>query len=212
MPRYPLPPELLAQHHDARAIDGDSLALTVAGAETRLRLWGIDAPEHGQPWADQATKALRDLVAGHEWRITRRGVDRYGRHLVTMASNECHDLATALVLAGHAWHYEPLAPAARHLANAQRAAQRARIGLWSIAPAIEPWLWRRASKRAAALAAAPPAPRARARLNPDTVLTDQRAGLYHRVTCAGRPRTSIYATLRAAAARGLKPCAACFDG
>ena len=126
-----------------------------------------------------------------------------------MATDDGHDLATALVLGGHAWHYEPLAPAARHLTNAQREAQRARIGLWAVAPVVAPWIWRRSSKRAMALAAAPASPRSRAPLHLDCVLCDRHAGVYHRITCAARPRASIYSTTRAATARGLRPCPEC---
>ncbi len=58
-----------------RVVDGDTFELGVPDGEratTRVRLWGVDTPEMGeprgapppQPWARQATEFTRDTLAG----------------------------------------------------------------------------------------------------------------------------------------------------
>lgn len=56
-----------------------------------MRLWGIDAPERGEPGADEATEALKRQVAdcGGVIRIrfipSERKRDHFGRLLATIA-------------------------------------------------------------------------------------------------------------------------------
>jgi endonuclease YncB( thermonuclease family) len=70
----------------ARVIDGDTIEI----ANNRIRLYGIDAPESGQTCSinhrsyrcgESATRALADLVQGHEVRCDPTGVDRYRRKI-----------------------------------------------------------------------------------------------------------------------------------
>lgn len=45
------------------AIDGDTLELILDGKLQRVRLYGVDAPERGQPCYDAATARLQQLIA-----------------------------------------------------------------------------------------------------------------------------------------------------
>ena len=62
----------------ARVIDGDTIEL-VNGE--RVRFIGVDAPEIGEPGADEATEFVRELVEGHTVWLERDGnnTDRHGR-------------------------------------------------------------------------------------------------------------------------------------
>lgn len=65
----------------ARVIDGDTLQL--AGGEL-VRLWGVDAPEKGEPLHEEASRAARDLLSGRRARVETAGGggrDGYGRTL-----------------------------------------------------------------------------------------------------------------------------------
>ena len=78
-----LPPTVGAQHISGqpRVIDGDTLAID----GTRVRLFGIDAPERGQPCRDggdcgaAATAYLVRLIDGRAVQCTQEDVDQYGR-------------------------------------------------------------------------------------------------------------------------------------
>jgi len=63
-----------------RIIDGDTMELN---NHEKLRLSGIDTPEHGEPYYDAAKDYLTNLVLGREVRVEtgRRKRDNYGRML-----------------------------------------------------------------------------------------------------------------------------------
>src|SRR5512137_1341599 len=61
--------------------DGDTVTILVARRQMRVRLAGIDAPEHGQPHARAARESLASLVAGRTVAVHGRGQDGYGRVL-----------------------------------------------------------------------------------------------------------------------------------
>jgi len=46
-----------------RIVDGDTLRAIVNGVEEPIRLFGVDTPERGEQCFDDATEALRALVA-----------------------------------------------------------------------------------------------------------------------------------------------------
>jgi endonuclease YncB( thermonuclease family) len=137
----------------ASVIDGDTLE--VRG--TRVRLFGIDAPESRQTCTlddrsyrcgQQAALALADKIGRRPVTCARRDTDRYGR-LVAVCRLGRVDLNGWLVREGWALAYRAYSTA---YADEEAAAQRARRGLWrgSFTP---PWEWRkqqRTSKDASA--------------------------------------------------------------
>ena len=75
-------PELQAAYV-ARVTDGDTIRVRIDGREYPLRYIGINCPEVGQPYADEATRANQDLVL-HKTVLPERDVsetDRHGRLL-----------------------------------------------------------------------------------------------------------------------------------
>lgn len=109
-------------------VDGDTLRL---GA-SRIRLFGIDAPERGQPCFDGrpllATEFLRGLVSGRILRCREEDVDRYRRVVATCEADGV-DVARQLVRHGHAIPYERFSD--RYVADRQEVAF------------VAPWDWRR---------------------------------------------------------------------
>jgi hypothetical protein len=118
----------------------------VGSEPRRVRLFGIDTPERGQPWADKARQALARRVFGKQVRVNDVATDRYGRTVGEVyADNVC--VGCELVRDGNAWVYRKYTddPILYELEAEARAARR---GLWSLPEAqrVPPWQWRHAGQ------------------------------------------------------------------
>lgn len=82
--------------------DGDTVQLEQN--KTRVRLWGIDAPEKGSPGADAARNALIKLVDGKRVEILPIDKDRYGRTVGRIFRNG-QDISAVMIERGHALEY-----------------------------------------------------------------------------------------------------------
>ncbi len=132
-----------------RVVDGDTLIVAVPDARegtttTRVRLWGIDAPELARPFetpprpaeplAAEAAEALRRLVEGREIRLVLepgRPRGYYGRILGHVVLPDGQLAAESLVAAGLA-RADERSPHKYldRLLQLQTRAQRERLGLW----------------------------------------------------------------------------------
>lgn len=61
--------------------DGDSIKVLHDRTEVTIRLAGIDCPESGQAFGQQAKKQTSDLSFGKTVTVQAKGKDRYGRTL-----------------------------------------------------------------------------------------------------------------------------------
>jgi endonuclease YncB( thermonuclease family) len=80
-----------------RVVDGDTLTI----GETRVRLWGIDAPEMSAAGGAEARDFLARRIEGQPVRCAPKNRDRYGR-TVAMCFLDREDIAAMMVRAGHA--------------------------------------------------------------------------------------------------------------
>lgn len=143
------------------AVDGDTLRLAVegGGVET-VRLWGVDAPEGGQPGGDHALQALA-------WALWRRGGhvglacavvdrDRWGRRVARCAGfGEPEGALNAeMVRRGWAWDFARYSGGA--YAAEERAARAERRGVFAIGDAVPPWEWRKMKREKACNASQAP--------------------------------------------------------
>lgn len=120
--------------------DGDTLTVLVAREHIKVRLEGIDAPEKGQPFGDQARRELSRLVFGQTVQVEATGQDRYGRTLGRVLLGPI-DVNAHLVRQGFAWRYVKYSDD-RKLKTAEEAARRERRGLWADPAPVPPWDWR----------------------------------------------------------------------
>lgn len=135
-----------------RVLDGDSLIVRRPdGTDLEVRVHGIDAPEHRQPWSQRSRQALRALVADRDVRLEVVTVDTYGRSVaVVLRSSDGLDVGREMVRQGDAWVYRRYTDDATLIGLEDRA-REAGIGLWSLPEPerVPPWLWRRENRRAA---------------------------------------------------------------
>jgi endonuclease YncB( thermonuclease family) len=128
----------------ASVIDGDTLEIHGA----RIRLWGIDAPEHDQlcrgddslPYRCGAAAAnkLGAFIAQRPVYCAPKDIDRYGRTVASCRA-DAEDLGEWLVSEGLALDW-PRYSKGRYSA-AQREAESAGRGMWA-GSYVEPWQYR----------------------------------------------------------------------
>jgi endonuclease YncB( thermonuclease family) len=128
----------------ATIIDGDTLEIS----RTRIRLWGVDAPESTQvcrgedslryQCGAQAANALDAFIARRTVTCMPVSLDRYGRTVATCSVGGA-DLGEWLVRNGLALDW-PQYSKGRYAA-AQRHAEQAERGIWA-GSYVNPWLYR----------------------------------------------------------------------
>jgi endonuclease YncB( thermonuclease family) len=121
-----------------RVSDGDTLWVRPADARpVKVRLQGIDAPEHCQAGGPEAREALAARVLHRQVEIDIRARDVYGR-AVAVLWLEGEDISGWMVRQGHAWSYR------RQYATEQAQARRLGRGLFAEANPDEPRSFRKA--------------------------------------------------------------------
>lgn len=137
-----------------RIIDGDSLKVD----GTRIRLYGIDAPEAnqecltvgGEPWhcGTAATLELAGVLGDSDVRCLGMGLDRYKRLLALCWVLKGHEPAAdtvnaSMVAKGYAIRFRDRDP---NFETEERYARDSQIGIWS-GSFIPPAEWRRTHRR-----------------------------------------------------------------
>jgi len=126
--------------------DGDTVTCRdEQGRPQKIRLLGIDAPEHGQPHGDAARRALAAKLAGGLVRVEGTARDRHGRLLGRLWIGD-RDLNAELVAEGWAWAFGGFVED-DELVAAEAAARRNRRGLWAGEQPVPPRQWRDAHPR-----------------------------------------------------------------
>jgi len=140
--------------------DGDTLWVRVDGASPRakpkkLRLQGIDAPEHCQAWGPQATEALARRVLHRRVQFATVAQDRYHRSIARVAIDG-DDVAGWMVAHGHAWsdHFRRRKGGqdGGRYGALEAQAKAARRGLFAQPGAVEPRVFRRMHGRCEVIA------------------------------------------------------------
>ena len=129
----------------AGVMDGDTMVLSAGGAERKVRLARIDAPEKSQPFGPEAKACLEGMVTGRSVRVSWNREDMYGRVIgeVVVRGRSVNE---AMVEKGMAWQYAEYDKSA-DLKALESKARTNRLGLWSQAEPEAPWDYRRGKRR-----------------------------------------------------------------
>jgi micrococcal nuclease len=121
-------------------IDGNTIEILTRDQETyKVLLHGIDSPEPGQHFAEQARNFLENLLLNKSVVIELRGKDRLGNRLGEIHVEGTPDPRHELLKAGLAWTTEPVA----ELEELKERARTQGKGLWQDEHPTPPWLYRR---------------------------------------------------------------------
>jgi endonuclease YncB( thermonuclease family) len=143
-PSYPLPAGaecIPARPPEAatlvRVVDGDTIEVSVDGRTATVRYIGVNTPERGQPYYQEATDANRRLLGDGRLLLYKdvSETDRYGRLLRYVVAGD-RFVNLELVKAGYAQAatYPPDVACSQAFVAAEREARSAQVGLWAPAP------------------------------------------------------------------------------
>ena len=128
-----------------RVIDGDTFEIR----GERIRLFGVDAPELGQPWWDEAgrqqdaglsaKKVLAELVEGRRLVVKVLREDRYDRS-IAIVKVDGRDIARSMVSQGFAF----ASPGSSRYRRTENSARRRGRGFWRGEVSM-PWDYRAAT-------------------------------------------------------------------
>jgi micrococcal nuclease len=126
--------------HDV--LDGDTVhLLRETGQIVRMDLYGLDAPELGQPYGQAAAQALRRAVFQKRVRAVAEGDDEDGRPLFVLYANG-DPVNEQLIRDGLAWWDRRRAASEDRLRRLEHQARAAERGLWVQSNPVPPWEWR----------------------------------------------------------------------
>jgi endonuclease YncB( thermonuclease family) len=123
---------------------GEKITVLKNGKSVEILLYGIDCPEEGQPFGNQAMQFTSQTILGKVVEVHRMDTDKQGR-TVALVSVDKSLLNEELVKAGLAWVYnwhchEMICETWKHY---QLRAKIDKRGLWSDPKPISPWKFRR---------------------------------------------------------------------
>ena len=124
--------------------DGDTLRLY----GQRYRLYGVDCPESGQDYGQEATRITKEALQGGHIEFKEHGRDKYGRTVATVVLGDGTTLQEHLLRSGGAWVYWEFCrtPLCLYWIWLEWEARRNKIGLWVQEQPIAPWEWRKINK------------------------------------------------------------------
>ncbi|MEX1187981.1 MAG: thermonuclease family protein [Bacteroidia bacterium] len=125
--------------------DGDTIGIMMQGAEVRIRLLHIDAPEKNQAFGSKAKLVLSDLVFGKIIEVRWKSKDRYGRYLGELFLLNGLNINKEMVKLGYAWHFKKYSKDMSY-DKLEKQARTSKRGLWLDNNPIPPWQWRKTKK------------------------------------------------------------------
>lgn len=130
-----------------RVFDGDSFVMKSDGRRVEVRVFGIDAPEKGQPFSKKARARSKELLEGEEVVVeVTTAKDKYGRVIGNVFLPDGRSYAHVIVGEGLAWQFRRYSKDPE-VAALEREAREARRGLWYDKNPEPPWEYRRRKPR-----------------------------------------------------------------
>jgi endonuclease YncB( thermonuclease family) len=131
-----------------RVADGDTIILLDAqNKQTKIRFYGIDAPEKAQDFGEVSRKYLANMLAGKNVVATVVNIDQYDRYVSRIKFGD-KEVAEEMLKAGMVWVYTSFCdiPECKRWKQLATQARNAKIGLWANPHAQKPWRWRQENK------------------------------------------------------------------
>lgn len=118
--------------------DGDTFRVMINNKNEKIRLFGVDAPEHNQEWGKESREALSKLILGKEILLDIKDRDQFGR-AVAVLFVENINVNLEMIRTGNAWYYEFFDKNNSENKKAMENAKKKKLGLWSKPNPIRPY-------------------------------------------------------------------------
>lgn len=128
-----------------RPADGDTFVLENEHGKWDIRVYGIDAAEHGQFWFFEAQEYLRKLVHRKKLYCQVIQKDCYGRFVCRVTTESGLDVALEMLATGMAWYYSPKGNEKEYWETAVEAMNN-RVGQWQNQRLEPPYKYRERQK------------------------------------------------------------------
>ena len=127
--------------------DGDTIKVLRDGRQVKVRLYGIDSPEKGQAFGQQAQGLTAALVAGRQVDVEQKDVDRYGR-IVGLVEVNGQSLNELIIQNGYAWVFAEYCNEkfCDDWVRLEGTARQQKKGMWQDSVVVPPWEWRAAQR------------------------------------------------------------------
>lgn len=129
--------------------DGDTITVSSNNKITKVRLYGIDAPENAspgkwpaQPYSEKAKAFIAGIILNKFVTIRLKNERSYNRELGEVFYNG-YSINREVVRAGLAWWNSKYEPYDMDLKNLQDLAKTQKKGLWHEGDPVTPWDWRK---------------------------------------------------------------------
>lgn len=138
-----------------RIIDGDTVKVKSDKEEYTVRLYGVDAPEKGQPFSEESTDIIRKhCPIDKEVAVYVLGTDKYRRALGLLYCNGTNSPPSEnefLLFYGYAWahtfflekHKGAYPEVYKYYLEYEKNAKDAAINIWSEPNPLPPWEYRK---------------------------------------------------------------------
>lgn len=122
--------------------DGNTVLISpsTGGAFYTCKLFGIDAPEAGQPYGQEAIKELKHLVLLQTVEVTFKNTKSYTREICQIRLNGM-DVGLDMIRHGYAWANK--GTNSGKYAEAEKHAREKKLGLWKDKNPEPPWEFRK---------------------------------------------------------------------
>ena len=135
--------EMPAVKQIIEVIDGNTLKVSTIEDDTfTVKLKGVDAPELGQEFAQEALNYLEQLVTNKDVLVEYSGKDRWGNRLVYVTAKNGKSINELMIKSGHGW-VDRFFLNQSNLRELQVTAQSKNSGLWNAEEPMEPWVYDR---------------------------------------------------------------------
>lgn len=127
-----------------KVIDGDSMRIKTESGDYEVRLYGIDAPEYDQNYAQEAKMKVKRALYRKRVKVIPVEWDKYKRLVAIVEYSDDSSINELLLRNGLAWYY-PKYCKKRICGSWKQVARKARekkLNIWSENSPVAPWRWK----------------------------------------------------------------------